>query len=208
MKKKVLTTAAALAMLAPTMTSFASTQDKEVTGLDTTTPTSELQISGQVKNSSGQAPAGQLSVTLPTAVNFVVDQKGNFMAPTTMTITNNSVDANISVSVSSFTDPTKGEGEGITVVDAGDLTNKDRSFVSLSLTGSSSNGGSTVELLSAGISEQPLVDIDAQSQAGLALSGQAGNEPYSNGSSGSKTDIDASGASDQFTLVFKIAKKN
>ncbi len=207
MKKKVLTTAMALAMLAPTATTFASTTDKTITGPENIQQNSELQIQGQVHTNAGTAPEGQISVTLPTTVSFVVDKEGNFIAPNTMTITNNSSNVGISVSVASFTDSTQEKGKGITVVNSGELSDKDRSFVSLSLVASSSNGGSTVELLSTGVAETELVDIDATSQAGLSLAGQAGKQSYNLGTTGNSEDIDQKGSSDQFSLVFKIAKK-
>lgn len=213
MKKKVLTTAAALAMLAPTMTSFAATPNKVVTGSQNTSPTSDLKITGQVNNSSGQAPEGQISVTLPTAVSFVVDQDGVFTAADTMSIENNSQNVDITVSVSSFSDTTSMAGQGITVISESEFNDSsksyDRSYVALTLTATGGTSASNVELLSSGFTAQKLVDLDAGDTTGLTLNGQAGDSDYNSAQTGEKNeqDIDQKGAQDSFTLQFKISKR-
>lgn len=187
---------------------YSTLNNQIVTGPGTQQHNSKLEITGQVNSSNGSVPAGQISVTLPTAVGFVVDQDGSLHVASSMSIVNNSSGVNISVYVTSFTDTTPGVGKGITVVEAGDLTNKDRSFVSLSLSASGGVNPATVNLSSTGITEAKLVDINADSQVGLVLNGQAGKNKYTTVTDGNKNqiDVDSQGVSDQFTLVFKITK--
>ena len=206
MKKKVLTTAAALAMLAPTMTSFASTT---VTGTQHDTPSSELKITGTVNDSSGQAPEGQISVSLPTSVSFVVHDDSTLQTSGAMVITNNSSNVDIDVSVSTFVDKTPTEGAGITIIDdttfGSALDTYDRSFVSLTLVPTSGTSGQQVKLLSENFSEQPLVTLDSGASTGLTLTGQAG-QGNSDATHKNSTNVDDNGTNDEFTLTFKIAK--
>ncbi len=182
--------------------------NQTVTGLDTQHHNSQLEITGQVSSSNGSVPAGQISVTLPTAIGFVVDQAGNLLVASTMSIVNNSSSTDVSVYVTSFTDTTPGVGKGITVVEDGNLTDKDRSFVSLALVPNGGMNPNTVNLSSTGITQSKLVDIDANGQVGLTLTGQAGKNQYTATMTGNKNeiDVDTQGVSDQFTLVFKITK--
>ena len=182
--------------------------NQTVTGLDTQSHTSKLEITGQVNSSDGAVPSGQISVTLPTAVGFVVDQDGNLLVSSSMSIANNSSSVDISVYVASFTDTTPDVGKGITVIEAGDLTDKDRSFVSLSLVPNGGVNPTAVHLSSKGFTVSKLVDISANSQVGLTLTGQAGKNKYTTATDGNKNqiDVDNQGVSDQFTLVFKITK--
>lgn len=206
MKKKVLTTAAALAMLAPTAAAFATTVTEDtVGGKDSQKLNSNLTIEGSVQTSTGTAPEGQISVTLPTAISFVVDQNGDVIAPTGMSITNKSNVA-IDITIESFTD--SNPGAGIELVDTNnptvDLTTLNRSNVelALSVTGATSgaSSGSTVKLLHS-MAKTNFASIDANGTAGLALVGQAGTDADVNG-------VDATGTTDKFTLVFGISKKN
>lgn len=197
MKKKVLTTAMALAMLAPTMTSFAATTTDTVGGDDKITHSSELQIAGSLLSNTNQAPEGQISVILPTAASFTVDADGTVITPTDLAITNNS-SCEINVKVSKFTDSTPKDGEGITLVNAAGLVSKDRSYVNLTLLPQGGTSGGQVELLSDGFRTGDLGTFVAGSATKLSLVGQAGQED------------DASsienGVRDDFTLTFTIAK--
>ena len=210
MKKKVLTTAMALAMLAPTATTFASTTT--VGGPQSQQQTSNLDITGTVNNSTGQAPEGQISVTLPTTVSFVIDEDYKFLTASTMQIENKSQNVDIAVSVSAFTDKTPTSGEGITFLDDSMFvaTEYDRSFANARLFATGGTNGSQVELLSSGFEEQSLVNLGAGMSTGLSLVGQVGEGDYDTIDDSSKknnVDIDEKGTNDQFTLTFKIAKQ-
>lgn len=207
MKKQLLTSAMAMAMLAPTVSAFATTQDVTVSGSQ---QSSELTITGQVSNSSGQLPE-QITVTMPTAASFMVDQDGNFSAPSNMTIQNKSK-VGVAVSVSSFEDTNPAAGAGITVVDFDRLTGEaakyDRSHVGLKLHAQSASGGSDV-VLKHGTINQKLVDIDAQDNAPLTLTGTAGTGVKDDGTveNESTSDLATSGANENFKLVFSIKRQ-
>lgn len=207
MKKQLLTSAMAMAMLAPTVSAFATTQDVTVSGSQ---QSSELTITGQVSNSSGQLPE-QITVTMPTAASFMVDQDGNFSAPSNMTIENKSK-VGVAVSVSSFTDTNPAAGAGITVVDFDTLTSEaakyDRSYVGLKLHAQSASGGSDV-VLTHGTINQDLANIDAQDNAPLTLMGTAGTGVKGDGTveKESTSDLATSGANENFQLVFSIKRQ-
>ena len=197
MKKKVLTSAMALAMLAPTVSTFAATNGV-ISGTDQATYSSDLSINGQVLNSDNQAPEGQLSVTLPTAASFVVDADGDVTAANTgFEIINNSSCA-IDVKVSKFTDTTPTVGQGITIVETSGLTGKDRSYVNLTLLTQGGVSGKQVQLLSSGFTSQDLGTIVAGATTGLTLVGQAGTE--------ADQDNTGNGLQDDFTLTFTVSK--
>ncbi len=188
--------------------STVTTVFNSLTGADSVAYNSDLIIEGTALNSSGQAPVGQLSVTLPTKVAFIVDAAGSFIPATGMTIANNSA-CDIDVSVSKFTDPTNIKGQGITVVQKNQLENDkndyDRSFVSLSLRASGGTNGTTVELLD-GMTEAKLVTIAASGISGLDLLGSTGAGNNSANNKNNEQNFDDIGAKDSFVLTFKIAK--
>lgn len=207
MKNQLLTSAMAMAMLAPTVSAFATTQDVTVSGSQ---QSSELTITGQVSNSSGQLPE-QITVTMPTAASFMVNQDGNFSAPSNMIIENKSK-VGVAVSVSSFTDTDPAAGAGITVVDFDTLTTDrakyDRSHVGLKLHAQSSSGGSDV-VLTHGTINRDLVNIDAQDNVPLTLIGTAGTGVKDDGTveHESTSDLATSGANENFELVFSIKRQ-
>ena len=207
MKKQLLTSAMAMAMLAPTVSAFATPQDVTVSGSQ---QSSELTITGQIANSSGQLPE-QVTVTMPTAASFMVDQDGNFSAPSNMTIENKSK-VGVTVSVSSFEDTNPAAGAGITIVDfdtlASGAAEYDRSHVGLKLHAQGVTGGSDVDLTHGSIN-QKLVDIDANDNAPLSLVGTAGTGVKGDGTVQNETtsDLATSGANENFKLVFSIKRK-
>lgn len=187
--------------------SIYSTRSNQVITTSGEQKTSLLIISGKIANDEGRF-SEQITVTLPTAVSFSVDKDGHFISAENMEIQNDSA-VSVNVSVSSFKDPSENIGTGITIVSKDNLTgnesNYDRSFVSLALTASNSNGDSTVELLH-GMNEKELVTVAAQNNTQLKLTGNAGtgstNVTYKNNSS----DFTTNGATEKFELTFKISR--
>lgn len=181
---------------------------QNVTGSDSQQYNPQLKINGQVTSENGELPSGQINISLPSKVNFVVDQDGNLHGASNMIIKNNSLDVDITVTVASFSDSTP--MGGITVVNSNELKDKDRSFVSLSLVPSGGQKPETVTLLSQGFIQSKLVDIESQSQVGLVLTGAAGKNSYQSSTvvNRNKIDIDSQGISDQFVLTFQIKKNN
>ena len=209
MKKKLLSLVLAGAMVASTSVS-AFAANKVVGGSDTTTPTTDVEITGQVLNNQGEAPAGTFKVTVPTAASFTVNSAGKFVAPSDITIQNGG-EQSVDIYAESFTD-TNPNG-GITVVKESDLKSMNKTNVSLSIGGNSGvvflgsdKGDNQKGLYSAqDFSEQSgnflLSTIAAHGEDNLRLTGNAG------GSNGDLSeDVKQNGASDRFTLVLKITK--
>ena len=170
----------------------------QVTGSDLGTYSSELNLEGTVLNANNQAPEGQLNVTLPTTISFVVNTDSDLTtASQNFEIVNNS-SCNIDVKVSQFIDTTPTEGQGITIVDTSGLTGKDRSYVNLTLLTQGGVSGKQVQLLSSGFTSQELGTIVAGATTGLTLVGQAGTEA-DQGNTGN-------GLQDDFTLTFTVSK--
>ena len=190
MKKKLLSLLMAAAVVAgSTVPTFAQTYEAN----DTQTIDADVKVTGTVSNNKGIAPAGKIQVEVPTTLSFTVDQKSNFSAPD-LKITNKSQES-IEVSVGSFNE-TINNG-GITLQQHGqDLTSLDRSNVRLALKG---NNG-YVDL--ANVNSLTKISIIASNDSdNIQLLGDAGLAQDLTG-----TGVDTNGASEDFNLVFKIAK--
>lgn len=203
-KKKVLTTAMALAMLTPTMTSFASsvTGSQTIGGEDTNISSGQISVNGQVRKADGTAAAGRIEVTLPTSVSFVVDQEGKVQTPTNITVTNNS-QVPVDVSIANFTDSTPKEGVGITLVpDASGLENKGRNYVNLVLSG---NDGNSVVLEHDNTTVGTILTLGdtttGSNTANLVLSGTAGSKTNDDST------LENNGTNDTFTITFHVSKQ-
>lgn len=212
MKKKVLTTAAALAMLAPTMTSFASStlvgQNQTHSENENNSINATVGVGGEVRNKNNVAPAGKIEVSLPSTLSFVVNPDGTVQTPTAITVTNNSASANIVVSVAGFSDSTPDDGTNITVMNydtlSSNLSSKDRSYVGLKLGGTYGGQQQSVNLEHDKVSPTPILNVTAQQTANLTLQGIAGTKEL--GTTGSYTGVDETGTSDNFTITFQIKK--
>ncbi len=199
MKKQLLTSAMAVAMLAPTAAAFAA--DTTVTGTANTQYDSELIINGEIYADDNTAPVGQINITLPTAAAFAVDAQSTVIGASGMKIKNDVTSTGVKVSIASFSDSTP--TSGIILKSTSELTTSnqntmDRSNVNLKL---SANGQEGIDLLNTTVN-QKLVALEAGDTATLALTGVAGTKPAETESTLAET-----GISEDFTLTFKIAKK-
>lgn len=204
MKKKFLSLMMAAAVVATTSVSaFADTDVISDGGKASVT------INGTVVNSSGQAPAGTIKVTIPTAASFTVNQQGELIVPKQITVRNGGEES-VDIFADSFTDTNK-DG-GITVVSESVLKTNDKTHVSLKVNGKSgtvflgSEQGSKKGLysksdLSAQTGPFLLSSLDSGEEDNLQLSGNAGvaNESLD-------ADVTKNGVRDRFTLVLRIAK--
>lgn len=209
MKKKLLSLVLAGAMVASTSVS-AFAANKVVGGSDTTTPTTDVEITGQVLNQQGEAPAGTFKVTVPTATSFTVNSDGKFVAPSDITIQNGG-EQSVDIYAESFTD-TNPNG-GITVVKESDLKSRDKTNVSLSIGGNSGvvflgsekgdnqKGLYSAQDFSAQSGNFLLSTIAAHGEDNLRLTGNAGGS-----NNDLSEDVKQNGVSDRFTLVLKITK--
>lgn len=193
MKKQVLTSAMALAMLAPTVSAFATTvgADQSISDQDTNTPTAEMKVNGQVRNKDGAAPEGRIEVSLPTSVSFVVDQAGNVQTPSNISVKNSS-QCDITLSVANFVDSTP--KTGIVLQESNtDLETSPRSAVHLELIGNAASG-----VLKDGLKMSQLALVKSNSTEGLTLLGEAGKAEDST--------VDNNGVTDDFTITFQVKK--
>lgn len=198
MKKKFLALALAGAVAMPVVAN-ASVQGANVTGLDNAPQYGQVDITGKVDTSTGQAAQGQISVELPTNMGFTVDRDGHVITADNgaYTVTNRG-QAPVDIYVSSFTE-TDLQG-GISIVDADQLTTQSttryhRGQVSLTLKG---NTGSIANLGKL-TSEVKIFDSLAN-QGTMVLTGVAGTT--------NNNEIDTKGASETFKVKFKITKED
>ena len=135
MKKKFLSLMMAAAVVATTSVS-AFAQDKIIDNEDTSSPTTEVEITGSVANDDGAMPNSKFNVTVPTTATFSVDRNGGFKAPT-LTVKNEG-SQKVDVYAYSFKDNT-GEGD-INILSPSDFAQKHdakRSDVKITLRGNS-----------------------------------------------------------------------
>lgn len=216
MKKKLLSLVLAGAMVASTSVSaFAA----NVNGPDNVDGNAEISITGEIESDTGEKPAGRFNVTIPTATSFTVDQNGHFIAPERMSIQNEG-SQDIDVYADKFVDakPT----EGIKVVAESELKSKNRTYISLSVTGKSTvylrsedtNSGTNrgvyaTSALTPGASDEQLklTSISAGQIGYLTLDGKAGEKNKATGDREEENQVNE-GVSNNFTLMLKIKKAN
>ena len=203
MKKKFLGLALATMVAMPATGVYAAGNTQTITGTDTSTLNHTVPVTGSVTKSNGLAADGQITVELPTAMAFAVNEKGKFSGAT-YEVSNQS-GCGIDISVSQFVE-TK---SGLTLKTADDLTTGkgtlDRSNVSLVLQGSYKGTQKKVDLAkiangtTTDESERKVLNVAAGTQASMALTGMAGTAEAADG-------VDKTGATGEFNLVFSIKK--
>lgn len=173
---------------------ISSKSNGTISGNDTETIVHNVKVNGTVTKSDGSAPAGKIQVELPTAMAFTVDQNGNFNSGTYTVSNKSSVD--VSVSVSEFRGTNQNNGITVKPISE-DISSLDRSNLHLALVG---NNGKYVDLGNKITDSKELLDVRASDSGIIQLLGESGK---ANGQ-----EVDANGAKEDFTLVFKIKKKN
>lgn len=211
MKKKFLGLALATAVALPASSVYANTNTQTLTGTQNKVFNQNVTVSGSVLNKEGTAPAGKIEVELPTAMTFSVDQDGNFEG------TRFNVDNRGSVGIDVFVDSFRVGNDGnITVKKKEELTSSkaslDRSNVYLELKGTAGGADTSVDLGKVKASElsnendRKILNVPASSNGLITLEGGAGTGFAENGNNDDLKGIDKTGASGDFTLVFKIQK--
>ena len=204
MKKKFLGLALATMVAMPATGVYAAGNTQTITGNETSTLNHTIPVTGSVTKSDGTAAAGQITVELPTAMAFAVNEKGKFSGAT-YEVSNQS-GCGIDISVSQFVQ-TK---SGLTLKTTDELTDSnkntlDRSNVSLVLKGSDKVGQKNVDLakIANGAindeAEKKVLNVAAGAQGSIALTGMAGTAEAEQG-------VDKTGATGEFNLVFSIKK--
>ena len=197
MKKKFLGLALAAAVALPATSAYANTTT--ITGNDTETLTHDVTVSGTVRKSNGEAPAGKLEVELPTTMAFTVDEEGNFNGAN-YKVTNRSA-VGIRLSVAEFRETDSNGGITLNQVSGFNPADKDRANIAMSLDGNVDGNFTSVDLsqVTAG-TEEDVLDVGANDAGILRLSGQAGTKK-------DNSNLESNGAKEDFTLVFKVKKK-
>lgn len=214
MKKKLLSLVLAGAMVASTSVSaFAAGTDNVIKDSDTSAPTTNVEITGEVLSHSGQRPEGKFNVTVPTAAMFTVTQEGNLQG-TIIKVINNGTQS-IDVYADKFLDTQV--GDGIKVISENGLSGVDRTNVSLKLKGNvntlflKSESESEREDKHTGLyknadlgasnkatedADLKIANIKSKDEDDLSLTGSAGK---------SNTEV-TNAVSNSFTLTLKIKK--
>ena len=211
MKKKFLGLALATMVAMPATGVYAAGNTgntQTITGKDTSTLNHTIPVTGSVTKSDGTAAAGQITVELPTAMAFAVNENGDFSGAT-YGVSNQS-GCGIDIFVSQF-EATK---SGITLKKEDELNTPekrktlDRSNVSLVLKGLDNNGRQTkVDLAkiadgtTTSETDKKVLNIGSGAQKSIALTGTAGTADAEDG-------VDKTGATGEFNLVFSIKKDN
>lgn len=153
----------------------------------------DITFKGTVSDANGNSPQGRLEVELPTALIFSVDQAGNFIGPSNLPISNRS-SCPIEVSVVGFREGKINSGIS---VKKDDISYSDpRHNINLDITGSLGS----VRLYDSSNLNQKVLEIPSKSTLGITFSGVAGK--------GSSQEADTNGVSEDFTVQFRINKKN
>ena len=210
MKKKLLSLVLAGAMVASTSVS-AFAQDKLIQDVDTAEPTTNITIMGQVLNKSNEAPEGRFHVTVPTVTNFTVNKDKQIISPK-INISNGGTQS-VDIYAYEFTDPTT--DSNITVLGEDALSSKNRTNVSLNITGNKGVAylGSEAGSKKNGIYSNANLgsEDEVEKSEGILLSTiqpSDSDDLTLSGNVGQAVENIETGVTDNFTLVLKIKKNN
>ena len=204
MKKKFLSLMMAAAVVASTSVSAFAANDATTVSRDGEEV--DVTITGSVNDKENNPPEGTISVTIPTALAFTVDNGGNFKG-TSLDVVNNGTEK-VEVYAYQFIDVTGTNDIEVakTVVD-GDKISK----VALSLSGNVGEAGFVSDTASNGIYNvsNPVASVEGDgvkiASVGSKLAGQNTVNLQLKGRSG-KNKEDAKAIREQFTLKLKVKK--
>lgn len=109
MKKKLLSLVLAGAMVASTSVSAFATENTEVT-IDPNGTQHKIEMKGIVEDADGNIPSGTITVTVPTAVSFTINQNGDIDAGDIEIVNRNSEKEKVKVVVKQFNDRNPASG--------------------------------------------------------------------------------------------------
>lgn len=210
MKKKLLSVLMAGALVATSSVNAFATETNVITGLETQSHESNVEITGDIADQKGDLKPGTLNVTVPTAATFSVNQQ-NVFTGTNIKIVNNG-EQEIEVFAYEFVDVNN--TTGINVVKKEGLAGKNRTHVSLKLGGNEGTAYFTTAKHNEGEENDRRVYSDEActqngDATGVKVAKIAKNTSYDlrlEGESGkAETPVDEA-IRDNFTLKLKIAK--
>ena len=213
MKKKFLSLMMAAAVVATTSVSaFAAVQDVPngvINGSEKDEYTTNIDITGDIANDSGDIKPGTLSVTVPTAANFNVSKEG-VLTGTKITITN-SGKQKVDVIAHKFRDVNGTQGINIQSEStiATENGQKDRNNISLKLIGTTNVAYfKSVNDDTSGVFSDSGLTQSAGSDYKLAEVNPNGGtvDLKLEGTAGGKRDGIANPMQENFTLVLKVKK--
>lgn len=210
MKKKLLSLVLAGAMVATTSVSAFATDTKVLNGIDTEDQKTEVKIKGEILDETGNRPAGNFNVTVPTAAAFTVNKTSSIVS-VPIEIQNNGTQS-IDVYADTFVDTTREDGQGITVVKESDVKNHNRTYVSLRLQGDMNTAyfKTETDASKSGIYKKPtLEEVDKVDENGLQLTNIQQSQRKSlelTGSVGDTSETVSNAVSDSFVLTLRIKK--
>ena len=201
MKKKFLSLMMAAAVVATTSVSAFAAEVKNDGG------TVDVTITGAVNNEQDQAPEGTISVTIPTALAFTVNNKGE-VAGTSLDVENNGTER-VEIYAYQFVD-----GDGTTGIDVvRPIQEENRattktSKVSLSLAGNAGAAGFVSEGNKIYDAKNPSQDAngDGVKIATLGKVGEQNTVKINLTGIAGKDKSGATGVSEQFTVKLKVKK--
>lgn len=206
MKKKILSLVLAGAMVAST--SVSAFADTTISSYEEGANKANVTISGSVDDDAGKQPSGTISVTVPTALKFQVDNKGKFTG-SNITITNKGLDK-VDILAHEFKDDTPTDGIVVKtqseLQSSGDAkrsdvalwiqgTNGDRAYFKSEAAGG--NNGIYNEDGSNASNGIKVSSIDGGGNTVLTLEGSAGQGELGR---------EAAAISESFTLKLKVVK--
>ncbi len=171
-----------------------SSNSNIVAGSADETFNADLSIDGIVLKGNGGLPTGRLEVELPTKVAFFVDKDGGFTGSNFEVKNKSGCDVNLIVEQFIEGNP----AGGIIINNSiNDFTKVGRGTISLQMSGTSKGVTNTTNLDST-VSNKDFIRIEAENSAFIHLYGQAGL--------GKSEQEDKNGATETFTLRFRIKK--
>ena len=202
MKKKFLALALAAAVMAPTTSAFAQTNNSQtvgnVNGSSANEYNADVQILGEVRKGDDSAAAGKIEVELPVSTAFVVDGNGNFSS-SAFNVSNRG-GSSVDLVFTRFVDSNQG---GISIektLDTGNVANFARNKVRLGLK-HTINGAADIFEINEETAETEIGTIAPSQAATLQVLGIAGTKKDGDGEA-----VENEGARDNFVMIFKIKK--
>ena len=205
MKKKFLSLMMAAAVVATTSVSaFAAESENVISGPESETYESKIEITGDVLDDEGDAVPGTLTVTVPTTASFTFNKDGVFSAAKIKI--KNSGTQNVQVSAYEFVD-INGADQGINVRKKSELAGKARNHITLNIYGDEGIAYLSSASTDKGVYKNPELDDPADAAEGIKLttvSASQTEELTLAGEAGQSTLADP--VRDKFTLKLKIKK--
>lgn len=208
MKKKFLSLMMAAAVVATTSVSAFALDTKQVEVLDTVGKQTQVTVTGNITDDSGNLPANTINVTVPTSAQFTVNQDGKVLAPEIEITSDN--EEEVKVTAYKFSDPTGAEKINV-VGNKADLTGDTATKKGVYLTLVGKTG--SVILKSTDSSKSGLMKMDGSGEYGLEDNPELGNVSKGNplklnlvGETSSSYTAPTDAISENFTLTLKIKK--